>query len=277
MMDMATHSLFKRFVPLISTYRKGNSSDEIVMRQLKIAQQGTLEVFYAPFDHIAQNASMVIVGITPGRTQAINALSAASDALKAGKTHADVLRLAKLTGSFSGSMRANLVSMLDHVGVAAFLGMGSCVDLFNSVRERVHFTSALRYPVLVGGSNYNGSPDMLRTPLLKSFVDSCLTEEAEQLRSAIWLPLGPQPQRALEHLCQRGVLHKKHILDGLPHPSGANAERIAYFVGRKQRSALSSKTNPLVLDAALKRLRLQVAGLDAPSQSEGSVYELAGD
>jgi hypothetical protein len=47
----------------------------------------------------------------------------------------------------------------------------------------------------------------------------------------------------------------------LPHPSGANGERIAYFTGRKPRAQLSSRTNALSLDVALESLRAQVTGL----------------
>ena len=47
---------------------------------MTIAKDGALRVAYAPFDHIARNARLVIVGITPGRVQATNAMSAAQDA-----------------------------------------------------------------------------------------------------------------------------------------------------------------------------------------------------
>ena len=43
----------------------------------------------------------------------------------------------------------------------------------------------------------------------------------------------PKPAAALRHLAGLGILDPSHILDGLPHPSGANAERVAYFLGRK--------------------------------------------
>ena len=36
----------------------------------------------------------------------------------------------------------------------------------------------------------------------------------------------------------------------MPHPSDSNAERIAYFLGRKPREALSNKTNPDKYDQA---------------------------
>lgn len=45
------------------------------------------------------------------------------------------------------------------------------------------------------------------------------------------------------------------------HPSGANAERIAYFLGRKSRSALSAKTNPDKLDRAREEMIRKVLAL----------------
>jgi len=252
---------FDRYASVLITYSSSGVRENGILEQLCLAQQDSLTVAYAPFDHTPLHADLVIVGITPGRTQAINAIASASTALRAGRSHTEASRLAKLTGSFSGPMRANLVSMLDHVGLASALGIATCATLFDPAREAVHLTSALRYPVFVGGANYNGAPDMLKTPILKSMIDICLTDEARRLSKAVWLPLGPQPARALNYLCSQSLLDRRQVLDGLPHPSGANAERIAYFTGRKTREALSSKTNPDTLDAALKKLRRQVADL----------------
>jgi hypothetical protein len=252
---------FDRYASLFATYSSSGVGENDILGQLSIVQQDSITIAYAPFDHVPLHADLVLVGITPGRTQAINAIASACTALRAGRSHTEASRLAKLTGSFSGPMRANLVSMLDHIGLASALGIATCATLFDPARETVHLTSALRYPVFVGGANYNGAPDMLKTPLLKSMIDTCLTHEARRLSKAVWLPLGPQPARALDYLCSRSLLNRRQVLDGLPHPSGANAERIAYFTGRKTREALSSKTNPDTLDAALKKLRRQVADL----------------
>jgi hypothetical protein len=60
------------------------------------------------------------------------------------------------------------------------------------------------------------------------------------------------------HLAGRGLIERARILAGLPHPSGANAERIAYFLGRKPRESLSRVTDPDALDAAKARLLAQV-------------------
>ncbi len=261
-MDITKHAdFFDRHTSMLATYSSSGERGDEILRRLKLAQEGPVTIVYAPFDHVPLHADLVIVGITPGRTQAINAIAAACTALQAGKDNKEASRLAKITGSFSGPMRANLISLLDHVGLASVLDIATCAALFDSDHESVHLTSALRYPVFVGGANYNGSPDMLKTPLLKSMIDACLADEARRLSKAVWLPLGPQPARALDYLCSRGLLDRKRVLVGFPHPSGANAERIAYFTGRKTREALSSKTNSDTLDAALIRLRRQVADL----------------
>jgi hypothetical protein len=260
-MDFSTHTeFFDHYAPLLAASSSTGSAENETLQKLSIAQQGSLTIAYAPFDHVPRHADLVIVGITPGRSQAINAIASASGALRAGKSNAEASRLAKLEGSFSGPMRTNLVSMLDHIGLASTLGITTSAILFDPSHERVHFTSALRYPVFVDDANYNGTPDMLKTPLLKAMIDTCLADEARCLTKALWLPLGPQPARALDHLCSRGLLNRAQILRGLPHPSGANAERISYFIGRKASELLSSKTNAASLDAALKNLRVQVAG-----------------
>ncbi|GAA0029117.1 uracil-DNA glycosylase family protein [Bradyrhizobium ottawaense] len=262
-MDFNTAGSFDHYASAIAAATPKELIEGHLLRRLAIRREGSLTACYAPFDFVAPDARLVIVGITPGRTQAVTALVAASEALRAGKHPNEASRLAKVTGSFSGSMRVRLVSMLDHIGLAAALGLASCADLFDSSSEQVHFTSALRYPVFVGDANYNGKPDMLQTPLLRSMIDSCLTEEARCLSKAVWLPLGPEPARAVHYLCEQGLLDRKQVLQGLPHPSGANAERISYFLGRKPRHLLSSRTNASTLDTALDRLCLQVQALSA--------------
>jgi len=66
-----------------------------------------------------------------------------------------------------------------------------------------------------------------------------------------------------QHLQAKGLLKAEQILDGLPHPSGANAERISYFVGRKPRDELSTQTNPIVLDSAKSKILDKLAKLQA--------------
>src|SRR5690349_2224573 len=96
-----------KFLPLLT---KG-TLDPISDSCLTLARSGDLHVAYAPFDHVAAEARLVVVGITPGLTQAVAALQEARKGLSAGHSHAQVLRNAKLTASFSGgAMRSNLVA-----------------------------------------------------------------------------------------------------------------------------------------------------------------------
>lgn len=196
---------------------------------LTIASAPPLRVVYAPFEHIPQTAKIVLVGITPGRFQAEAALKALHFALKAGKPDAEALRMAKLAASFSGPMRKNLLKMLDLIGLPGKLGLESAADLFDRT-ELAHFTSALRYPVFKSGENYNGAPNMLRTPELRQMINTHLAEEVRALPNAVWMPLGDKPVAALRHLAASGVLAHNRLLEGLPHPSGANNGPIGRFM-----------------------------------------------
>lgn len=222
--------------------------------QLRISESGDLATYYAPFEHVNIAARVVLVGITPGLHQAQVALRELRAHLLAGRDDAEALRLAKETASFSGPMRNSLIEMLDSVGVHYALGLRNCNDLFGDANALVHYTSALRNPVLAGGNNYTGNPAILRTPYLKSMADQWLADEVRQLQNALWIPLGKEPTAVLRSFVARGLLNGDRLLDGLPHPSGANAERIAYFLGRKKREQLSAKTNAETLDAARSEL-----------------------
>jgi hypothetical protein len=115
--------------------------------------------------------------------------------------------------------------------------------------------------VFVDGANYSGNPDLLRTPFLRMMVESYLAEEAQALPDAIWLPLGPKPAAALQLLIARGLVPADRVLEGMPHPSGANAERIKFFLGLKPRTALSRKTRPDLIELARETLLAQVGRL----------------
>ncbi|GGB55397.1 hypothetical protein GCM10011316_29320 [Roseibium aquae] len=256
---MENHSIFAdKFLPIAQTI----TADRLVQSpEMSIASEGAIRVQYAPFDYIEKEAKLVVVGITPGETQATNAWQAVLKSLNKGLKQDQALADAKLIGSFSGAMRSNLVAMLDAIGVGELLGCNTTASLFEPGSREVHFTSALRYPVFVNRKNYNGTPEMLKTPLLRRFVETCLAEEARTLPSALWLPLGPKASAALEHLSVVGCLDPRRVLVGLPHPSGANAERVAVFLGRKSAEKASRKTNPAALQESFARLRNQVTSL----------------
>lgn len=230
--------------------------------ELLLATEGSLQTFYAPFDHVNTSARVVLCGITPGLQQASRALDEARKQLRQGASIAHAKQAAKETASFSGPMRNNLTSLLDHIGLQTLLGIDSCAQLFDTHRHLVHYTSALRYPVFVDGQNYSGSPAILSRTSLRHQVDTHLAAEIQALGpQCLYVPLGPKVTEVFHHLQAKGLLKGDQLLDGLPHPSGANAERISYFLGGKAREKLSSKTNPVVLDAAKARLLAKLATL----------------
>lgn len=253
---------FARFAQIIQSLSADDlSGTTLPNEKLRLAQSGTIEVFYAPFEYINPAARIVIVGITPGRTQMMNALREAKRQLDSGADHLSALSAAKKTGAFSGSMRPNLVAMLDCVGVNCWLGIDSCDALFGKAADLVQTTSVLSNPVFVNGENYNGTPNMIRHPLLKEQMVMHFGQVVRSLPNALFIPLGDKVAEAMHYVADLKMLDRHHILDGLPHPSGANAERIAYFLGKKQRKDLSQKTNPEKLDQARQSLMEQINAL----------------
>lgn len=254
-------SLFEQFSPILASSTVSLDDGELP-KELLLASEGRLDTFYAPFDYINPKARITICGITPGRSQAVTALNEARRLLKAGASLEEAKRKAKETASFAGPMRKNLIGMLDHIGLTKLLGIDSCSRLFDTHTHLVHYTSALRYPVFLNGENYSGSPAMLSQKSLRHQVDTHLAEEVRTLdENCVYVPLGPKVAEAFEHLQRKGLLRPEQVLTGLPHPSGANAERISYFLGNKAREQLSAKTNADVLDAARTQLCAKVANL----------------
>ena len=241
--------LFTRFAPTIRSLTHDElAGSPAAFDKLAIAEKGPLRVCYAPFEYLNPEARVVIVGITPGKTQMLNALREARFHLDEGANTETTLRAAKLTGAFSGAMRPHLTAMLDSVGINRWLGVRNCDELFSSESHLVQTASVLRYPVFVGDKNYNGKPNMLRDPLLREQLLQYFGEDVRAFPSAAFIPLGKEVAEALHFLADRNALDKRQILEGMPHPSPANAERIAYFLGKKERARLSSKTNPAIID-----------------------------
>ena len=255
-------SLFTKFSPTIRALSPTELAGSAGLdAKLTLATEGKMKVCYVPFEYINPNAKVVIVGITPGRTQMINAIKEARRQLDGGTDASAALMAAKQTGAFSGAMRPNLINLLDSVGVNKWLGITSCDLLFGKSAHLVQTASVLRNAVFIDGENYNGTPNMTRNPFLREQLLRYFGEDAKALRNAVFVPLGDKVAEALFFLAGHGLLKEQQILDGLPHPSGANAERIAYFLGRKARSALSAKTDANKLDSARERMLTKVAAL----------------
>lgn len=259
---MVAPNLFTRFAALLRDHSPANLvSPKGIDDRLLLDREGTLSIFYAPFDWTNESARIVLVGITPGRTQMANAVAEAHRQLTLGADEVTALRKAKMTGAFSGSMRSNLIAMLDYFGLNRWLNVRSTADLFAGSAGLLHTTSLLRFPTFVGVENFNGTPAILRTAFLRKNLAKYFVPELQHLQRAVIVPLGDKVTEVLEWLAAEGAVSGEMVLSGLPHPSGANAERIHYLIERKGREALSAKTDARKLDEARARLTDAVARL----------------
>ncbi len=251
---------FEQFTSKINQFDLDSGLNE----EFKISSgPGGFETYYAPFEHVNRKAKVIICGITPGLQQANVALETLHLSLKKGLSENEALARAKQSASFAGVMRTNIAKLFDYIGLSAHLGITDGMELFSSQSHLVHYTSALRYPVLKNGKNYSGDRAMINTPYLWNQSKAFLSEEAKALPNAIWVPLGDSVAAVLSKLVQDGVLNHHQVLSGLPHPSGANAERIKYFVEEKDRQNLSSKTNADKIDTARQNILSKMKSIAA--------------
>lgn len=256
---MSDSTLFSRFASVIKTH----SIEELTQSDLLLLKTlGTIQSFYAPFEAINHDAKVVIVGICPGQQQWRNALIAAKVGLEQQVSEENILKLAKNSGAFSGPIRKNLTQLLDHIGLHNQLGIQTTAELFSNHQDIVQMCSVLQQCILVNGKNYAGStPAMLKNELLKQHIDDYFIPMVQQLPNAIYIPLGKGVDEVLNYVSSLGYLNDQQILAGLPHPSGANAERIKYFLGEKPRDQLSQQTNPEQIDSAKSQILLKLSNL----------------
>ncbi len=236
-MNLNQPNLFSQFESVIRALpiRDRFERADLLIPPLRLHREGALEMYYAPFGSVNPSAAIILLGITPGWTQMEIAHRVARREMENGTAHEESCRLAKQSASFAGTMRTNLVRMLDDLDLPSALDIESTTDLFGSAAPLVHTGSAIRYPVFVNGRNYTGhGPDMLRSQFLRDCVESLLAPELDSVPHALVVPLGNAVSAALEHLCRLGALSAERCLSGFPHPSGANGRRVKDFANRRR-------------------------------------------
>jgi hypothetical protein len=207
---------------------------------LRLFDDGTVSVIYAPIDYVNRAARLVILGITPGWHQAHLAFET-SIAMRA-TPHEIVGPEVKRRAAFAGSMRRNLIAMLDELSVHELLGITSTAQLFAERSDLLHSSSAFRYPVFTSGKNFSGyNPDPLKHTFLVGMLEELLAPELSSVPNALVVPLGQSVERALEYLTERNVLPSTRWLRGFPHPSGSNGHRKRLFALRKDALALAAR------------------------------------
>ncbi|MFK8068487.1 MAG: hypothetical protein AB8D52_09590 [Gammaproteobacteria bacterium] len=201
--------------------------------ELRIYKDKILEVWFSPRGVCAEKPQLWILGITPGWNQMRIAYEEASNAMQQGLSRSEAIKVRKPNVAFAGSMRKNLVSMLDELDFAKIFDVPTSTDLFGS--EILRTGSVLKYPVFKKGANYTGhSPKPTSHPVLVKMIDEVLGDELDEIGDCLILPLGKSVEYVLDYLVSQGRLDQKRILNGFPHPSGANGHRKKQFAECKK-------------------------------------------
>jgi hypothetical protein len=222
------------------------SEENILSEQflLEKDEKKQLEIYYAPFEYVNEQAKVVIVGITPGLNQMKKSYSTVFNAKNSENNDEEILCKVKNNSSFEGSMRKNLIHMLDELGLNKHLGISSTANLFDEAWDLVHTTSVITYPVFHKGKNYAGTtPNMLKTEILKKHITNRFATELNGLNKPLIIPLGTNVSKIFEYLVEKEIIDPKLILTGFPHPSGANGSRKKQFESNEKQMKEKIKTH----------------------------------
>ena len=243
-MAIAKYAKFQQYKELIQSIPSSYTEEALINEKFLLERDDKkkLEIYYAPFEYVNEGAKVVIVGITPGMHQMKKSFSTVIDAVGTESDHEEILRQVKNNSSFEGTMRRNLVKMLDELGLNGHLELSSSMELFEEASHLVHTTSVLAYPVFYNGKNYSGStPNLLKNAMLKKYITQNFATELENLQDALIIPLGVNVSNALQYLADQGLVAPGNILSGFPHPSGGNGHRHKQFAENK--AAMKEKLN----------------------------------
>ncbi|MCF0134974.1 MAG: hypothetical protein HUJ69_00960 [Lachnospiraceae bacterium] len=242
---LTPNNLIEQYLPFIRSlcntdaYSQSTAKDTLLNRETLLFSCSRYTMFYAPHnDYMEPNASIAIIGITPGWTQTQTAYETVIQLLSDNPSVStdELTKEAKYKSRFAGSMRSNLIKMLDDLCLPDYLSIPDAGTLFRQDCRLLHTTSILKYPVFTGNSenytNYSGSsPSILSDPYLKDFSANSLEKELAVMRDLkLIIPLGKAAETTILELMPE---YSHILLRGLPHPSGLNAHRAAIFSQNK--------------------------------------------
>ena len=212
------------------------TKEDILNKKFELFSDNNMKIYYAPHNEIINtNAKIFIVGITPGWTQTSIAYKTAHDGLIKSLDFEKIKKECKKNSRFAGSMRKNLIEMLDELKLNRKLHIDSCLELFEEKAEILHTTSMIPYPVFIKGKNYTGfGPKILDNEILKSYLEKYFYKEMKELPNVFIIPLGKAVEEVLEFMINKNLIRKEQCLLGFPHPSGANGHRKKQFEENKK-------------------------------------------
>src|SRR3712207_6764948 len=221
-------------LPLKDKYTR----EELLTSDFLIDKQDKMEIYYAPHnEYINQRARIFIIGITPGFQQMNMAIATARKELELNENIKVIQYKCKVSGRFSGSLRKNIISMLNEIELNKILDINSCDELFSNKDYLLHTVSLIPYSVFVNKQNYTGhTPKLLKNEFLMQYVYDNFVNELQSIKDhkkLLLIPLGKAVEEVLCKLQSDGVIDSKQILRRFPHPSGANVNRISQLQQNK--------------------------------------------
>ena len=125
----------------------------------------------------------------------------------------------KSEARFSGSLRKNIISMLDEIELNRVLSLNSCEELFGDSDVLLHTISLIPYPVFVKKENYTGhTPKLIKSDFLMKYIYDNFINEFKKLNEpekVLLIPLGKAVEEVLIRLQQDGIIKENQILLGL--------------------------------------------------------------
>ena len=214
-------------LPLKDKYTK----DELLVDDFLVDKKDNIEIYYAPHnEYINPKAKVFIIGITPGFQQMSTAIATARKELEKSDDIELIQYKCKVAGRFSGTLRKNIISMLDEIKLNKALKINSTSELFKEKDYLLHTVSLIPYSVFVKKQNYSGhTPKLIKSDFLMKYVYENFIQELRSLdnfENILLVPLGRAVEEVLVKLEEEGIINENQILKGFPHPSGANVNRI---------------------------------------------------
>lgn len=233
-----------RKLPIKDKYAK----NEILINDFLVEKEKDIEIYYSPHnEYINSKASVFIVGITPGFQQMSTAISAARKGLENSNNIKAIQYQCKEAARFSGSLRNNLIEMLDEIELNKYLKINGCSQLFREKDYLLHTVSLIPYSVFVKGKNYSGhTPKLIKSEFLMKYVYENFVDELKELddfRKVLIIPLGTSVEEVLIKLSTNNIISENQILKGFPHPSGANVNRLIQLKKNKEKMIMIIKNN----------------------------------
>ncbi|OLQ53647.1 hypothetical protein BHT94_19555 [Bacillus licheniformis] len=234
---MINRSCLEEFAEKIHALPSSLTKQDLLTDPFRLHQENDLDIYYSPHnEYINRDASIVIAGITPGFSQMKTAYETAAESLRQGRSLEQMAADTKKAAGLSGSMRHNLITMLDSCGLLQAIDIQSAAQLFGDLRHMLHTTSIIKYPVFVQQKNYTGyRPAITHSPILSTYAFGHFPAELNKVTGpALLIPLGKAAETVCGTLITQHSLRNFSCLHGFPHPSGANGHRLKQFSKNKE-------------------------------------------